>query len=393
MSLPVREFKARNYRSLKAIAYPVSDLDVFIGANGAGKTNLYRALELLQSAAANTLARDLAQEGGLDSTLWAGPRRRDEAARLELSVGLAQKNRGPRRSLLRYQVAIGYPPREVNEFGEWVPTTAAFLNEPQIKEEHVGLVGGTRTLRLMDRKNQAVMARDDTGRPTQIDIDLLHSETVLGRLEDPGRYPELDEVRRTLLQWRFYHNLRSDAGSPLRHPSPPVATLTLASDGSDLAAVFATLVHIRQDTVDLDAAIEAAFPGARLVVPQPGRMASFGMSFPEFPQRIFEAPELSDGTLRFLALTGALLAYRLPPFIALNEPEASLHPDLMEPLAQLIVRAAERTQVWLVTHSTRLAEAITATGAGKARTVVKHDGATQIEGLKMWGAFDEGDED
>src|ERR1700749_2737985 len=113
------------------------------------------------------------------------------------------------------------------------------------------------------------------------------------------------------------------------------------------------------------------------------------MSFPEFRRRVFEAPQLSDGTLRFLALAGALLAYRLPPFIALNEPEASLHPDLMEPLARLIVRAAERTQVWLVTHSTRLADAITATGAGKARTVVKRDGATQIEGLKMWGAFED----
>ena len=59
-----------------------------------------------------------------------------------------------------------------------------------------------------------------------------------------------------------------------------------------------------------------------------------------------------------LALAGALLAYRLPAFIALNEPEASLHPDLLEPLARLIVRASERTQVWLVTHSERLAAAI-----------------------------------
>ena len=72
--------------------------------------------------------------------------------------------------------------------------------------------------------------------------------------------------------------------------------------------------------------IDQAFPGARLVVPPPGRTASFGMSFPEFPHRVFSAQELSDGTLRFLALAGALLAYRLPPFVALNEPETSLQP-------------------------------------------------------------------
>jgi predicted ATPase len=68
------------------------------------------------------------------------------------------------------------------------------------------------------------------------------------------------------------------------------------------------------------------------------------MSFPEFEHRQFEAAELADGTLRFLGLAGALMAYRLPPFTALNEPESSLHPGLMEPLAEMIVRAAERTQ-------------------------------------------------
>ena len=67
-------------------------------------------------------------------------------------------------------------------------------------------------------------------------MDLLDSETVLGRLEDPSRYPELDAIRRTLLQWRFYHGLRTDAGSPLRQPCAAVATPALASNGSDLAA-------------------------------------------------------------------------------------------------------------------------------------------------------------
>jgi predicted ATPase len=91
--------------------------------------------------------------------------------------------------------------------------------------------------------------------------------------------------------------------------------------------------------------------------------------------------------LRFLGLAGALMAYRLPPFIALNEPESSLHPDLMKPLAAMIVRAAERTQIWLVTHSERLAKAIEDTGAGAVRTVVKRHGATTIDGLTLLGTF------
>jgi predicted ATPase len=244
---------------------------------------------------------------------------------------------------------------------------------------------------MLDRDGPSLMARDEAGRPVRIDIDLLNSETALGRLEDPSRYPELDAVRRTLLEWRFYHDLRTDADSPLRRPCVAVAAPNLTSDGANVAAVFATLAHLRGDTVDLDEVVRTAFPGAALIVPAPDTMATFGLSYREFPHRVFDAAELSDGTLRFLALAGALMAYRLPPFIALNEPESSLHPDLMEPLGRMVARAAERTQVWLVTHSERLAAAIRATGAGAVRTVVKQDGATKIEGLTRIGTFRDDD--
>src|SRR5262249_20071245 len=111
------------------------------------------------------------------------------------------------------------------------------------------------------------------------------------------------------------------------------------------------------------------------------------------PQRVFEAGELSDGTLRYLALAGALLGYRLPSFIALNEPESSLHPELLEPLARMILRAAERTQVWVVTHSERLASAFEACGKVRPHTVIKRNGETWIEGLNLGGAFQEGEND
>jgi len=127
-------------------------------------------------------------------------------------------------------------------------------------------------------------------------------------------------------------------------------------------------------------------------VPQPGRTASFGMVFPDYPQRVFEAAELSDGTLRYLALVGALLAYRLPAFVALNEPESSLHPALLDPLARLIAAAAERTQIWLVTHSSELAAALARYGGIEPRTVIKRDGQTWLEGLKLAGGFTDADE-
>lgn len=379
MDLPVRDFSAAGYRSLERITYPMSRLDVFVGANGVGKSNLYKGLALLQAAAANRLGHALAAEG-LDRALWAGPRRGKDPARILLGVTLDAP--GARSSGYRYEVEVGFPQRV---------TAAAFDLEPQVKAERLTYLAGQKRVRLLDRRNAQVMARDGEGRPAELDIDLLSSETVLGRLEDPSRYPELDLVRRTLLEWRFYHDVRTDAASPLRRPCVAVAAPTLASDGSNLAAVFATLAHIRGDTQALERVVAEAFPGAVLDVPPPARTASFGLILPEFDARVFEAAELSDGTLRFLALAGALMAYRLPPFIALNEPEASLHPDLMAPLARMIAAAAERTQVWLVTHSERLARALEPHGS--VRTVRKVDGATVVDGLTRFGAFREPEED
>lgn len=382
--LTVRTVTATGYRSLQRIHLPVNPLSVFIGANAVGKTNLYRALELLQSAAAGTLTRDLAAEGGMDSVTWAGRRPGKGPVRVGWSVELADDETA---FACGYEIEVGLVPRS-----ERGPCGAAFLFEPQIKRERLTLLSQRGPAGLLERDGPSGFVRGDDGRKRGLGTGLLATETALGTLRDAVAFPELHLVRAALLDWRFHHDFRTDAASPLRRPCLAVTTPSLASDGADLAAVFATLRHIREDTVDLDAAVDDAFPGARLVIPSPGREASFGLVFPDYPKRVFEAAELSDGTLRYLALAGALLAYRLPPFIALNEPETSLHPDLMAPLARMIVNAARRTQVWLVTHSERLADAIAEQGGVSPRRVVKRDGATWIDGLKLSGDF-AGDED
>lgn len=373
--LAVREISVSGYRSIRRIRFPVDRLSVFIGGNGAGKTNLYRSLELLQAAADGTLTRALAAEGGMASVLWAGERRKQEAARACFAAELMDE--ATAQSFV-YEVEIGI----VQPI-----SGAGFALEPQVKLETLTLTSGRRPAHLLERDGPSGFVRDEDGKKRSFGTTLLATETALAGLQDAVRFPELQIVRQAMAGWRFHHDFRTDAGSALRRPCLAVTTPILASDGSDLAAVFATLKHIRQDTVDLDDAVADAFPGARLVIPEPGREASFGLIHPEYPKRVFEASELSDGTLRYLALAGALLAYRLPPFIALNEPETSLHPDLMEPLARMIVRAAQRTQVWLVTHSERLAQAIADHGGVRPRVVVKRDGATWIEGLRLAGDF------
>ncbi|MDB5589240.1 MAG: family ATPase [Devosia sp.] len=378
------------YRSIRKIRFPVRQLTVLVGGNGVGKTNLYRSLELLQAAARGTLAGEIAREGGLASIFWAGGKnlsadgefdpmyrtdgyRKGEGNSLRLSASFADLGDGGFDPT--YQLEVAFAPKA---------GVAAFPNEAQIKAESLDWQQRGKAVNLMERKGGVAWARDAAGRRELANDDMLASETALAALS--GR-SEIALVRDSLIAWRFFHGFRTDAESALRRPSRAVTAPSLASDGSNLGAVFATLQYIRGDRIDLDRAIEDAFPGAELVIPPVGEFASFGMRYAEMPKRVFEPHELSDGTLQFLALAGALLSYRLPPFIALNEPENSLHPNLLPMLARLIVKAAERSQIWVVTHARDLADAIAAESGVIAREVVRDDGGTWLEGLSQIGQF------
>ncbi|WP_240230177.1 AAA family ATPase [Devosia lacusdianchii] len=378
------------YRSIRKIRFPVRQLTVLVGGNGVGKTNLYRSLELLQAAARGTLADEIAREGGLGSIFWAGGKnlspdgdfdpmyrtdgyRKGEGHSLRLAASFADLGDGSFDPT--YRLEVGFASKEA---------VAAFPNEAQIKTESLDWQQRGRTVSLMDRKGGMAWARDAEGRREVANDDMLASETALAALS--GR-SEIALVRDSLIAWRFFHGFRTDAESPLRRPSRAVTSPSLASDGSNLGAVLATLHHIRGDRIDLDRAIEDAFPGAELVIPEVGEFASFGMRYTEMPKRVFQPHELSDGTLQFLALAGALLSYRLPPFIALNEPENSLHPSLLPMLARLIVKAAERSQVWVVTHARELADAIAAESGTLPREVTRDDNGTWLEGLNQIGEF------
>jgi predicted ATPase len=377
--MPLSSIDIQGYRSVQRLHFPVDQLSVFVGENGVGKTNLYKALGLLRAAADGTATHVIAEEGGVESVLWAGTRKRGKPVRLILKarfdeMAFAHEGGVPQ----SYELEIGLPK----------PLQAAFSIEPLIKEERLTVHLGGRDVVMMERTGPAVTLRNEEGKREVHNNAVLPSETALAAFRDAARYPELEAMRRELLDWRLYHDFRTDAASPIRQPCHAITTPTLSTDGADLAAVLSTLSVIRQDTVDLDAAIDDAFPGASLSAGDDGSHCRFEMEYPDIP-RPFGAHELSDGTLKYLCLLGALMGYRLPAFIAFNEPEASLHPKLIAPLARLIAAAAQHTQIWIVTHSDELADALEDETGKRPRRVIKKDGATGIEGLSLLGEFRE----
>lgn len=371
-------FSAAGYRSLRSIRLDIGQVSIFVGENGVGKSNLYRALQLIKASAEGTLAREIAGEGGMNSALWSGTRRIGQPARVIIDAQFVDDETAV---CYAYKVEIGLPP----------PLSAGFAFEPHVKEESLTIEAGRRPVEMMSRKGQAIFARDGDGRRFEHPERVLNSETALALLGGAGRYPEVGDMRAAVAGWRFYHGFRTDTDSPVRRAALATTSPMLDEDGANLAAVFATLRHIREDTVDLDRCIADALGGAQLDVPVPGETATFGLVLPEFPQRVFRPQELSDGQTRFLALAGALLSYRLPKLIALNEPESSLHPRMMPALADMVARAAERTQVWVVTHSRELADLIRDRTGSRALTVVRNEGATTIEGMRATGQMPDDD--
>lgn len=364
-----------NYRSIRQLSIPIHPLSVFVGENGVGKSNLYKSLSLLRDAATGRITRTIAEDGGLKSVCWSGPRKRGEDGRLRLSA---------RFDRLRYSIELGFPG----------PVEAAFSGEPMIKAESIEMTQGKRAVQLMERKNSLVSVRGESGAWSSHKDAVLPSETALASFSDGKQCPEIDLIRNAMLGWRFYHDFRTDPASPIRKPCLAITTPSLSADGSDLAAALATLYTIREDASDIQEAIQDAFPGAELRAWEESGLCEFDLQLVDMP-RPFRAHELSDGTLKYICLLAVFMGYRLPPFIALNEPETSLHPSLLAPLARLIAKASRRADIWIVTHSEHLMDALRSESSVPLRRVIKPNGATTIEGLAIGGEYrdEESDED
>ncbi len=351
------------YRSLRDVRLPLGRLTVVTGANGTGKSSVYRALRLLADCGAGRVVGSLAREGGLESALWAGPETLGGARRGYEVQGTMRKDPvsvrlGVGSDELSYLVDLGIP----------VQSGSAFDRDPEVKREAVwtGPVMRPATL-VARRRHHSVELRDDDGQWGKAPVSVPAWASMLTEVVDPLAAPELWAVREELRSWRFYDGFRAAAASPARRPQVGTRTWALADDGSDLAAALQTIAEDGGST--LDDAVADAFDGARLDVVATDGLFDVRLHQPGM-LRPLRAAELSDGTLRYLLWLAALLTPVPPRLMALNEPETSLHPSLVGPLARLVAASAQRTQVVVVTHSQPLVDALAEAlgpGAGAVR--------------------------
>jgi len=239
---------------------------------------------------------------------------------------------------------------------------------------------------LCDRLSGHVRIRADDGSWSAA-YPIRDYDSMLSEFADPQRAPELLGLRDRIRSWRFYDYFRTDAAAPARRSQIGTRTPVLSHDGSDVAAALQTIREIG-DASALDKAVDMAFPGSRLVIEsyEDGRLAlqlhQHGLLRP------LGVAELSEGTLRYLLWVAALLSPRPSSLLVLNEPETSLHSDLLPSLARLIVDAANRTQVIAVSHSIPLITAIRSAAddlGGEAAMIelTKDFGETKVVGAEM----------
>jgi predicted ATPase len=376
--VPIREVHVTGYRSVRDVSLKLRQINVLTGPNASGKSNLYNSIFLLAKAAQGGFARVIADEGGMPSVLWAGERkgRSISSSRLEpVRMGLGVKT-----DTFNYDLVCGLPK----------PYRSAFDLDPEVKEERVWMeTPRGMKVTFFERNSERAWILDRDERLADYSGELLSTESVLSQLREPHLYPELSALRAEMNQWRFYHHFRTDHESPLRHPQVGVRTPVLSHDGRDLAAALQTIIEIGQEE-DLHEAIRHAFPGAALEIDHDEETGMFAVLL-RMPglKRPLRARELSDGTLRYLCLLAALLSPRPPALLALNEPETSLHPDLYEPLARTMVNAARNSQLWVVTHSQRLAELVEQHSGQEPIRLELKGGETKIAGQKLVSVAEE----
>jgi len=326
----------KGFRRLQDINLEMRDLTVMIGANGSGKTSFLDVMSIIGASANGKLNDALQTKGGLNEILTRG-----KAKRLEISLLVRdlEEDEEP----FTYSLSIS-------------PTGLSYeINREKLSRNSRSFYDNIISREYIDSYLLAIKYfQEDSDVAIQPNWEHNPLETSLSQV--PKMYQKSEKLRKSLASCTYYGALDVSEKSPVRLPQAMRPAKLPGAKGENLVSCLYDLRESDRDRFEMvESIISTAFPDfVRLNFP-PVAAGTISMTWTDrnFPQPIY-VHELSEGTLRFLWLVALLQSQNLSTITLLDEPEVSLHPELLRHLAYLMREASKHTQLIVATHSDRL---------------------------------------
>jgi predicted ATPase len=332
------------YRRLHKLDLPLRPLCVLIGANGSGKSSFLEVFSLLASSASGKLKDAIGDAGGITALLTL-----DRAKEIFLEIITTPSPRTKTDALLDllssmsqydYQLSIG--PSGVSY---QITKEVLFEKKDSKNTSHINLIN-----------NDPYHQKDAVAKNIPGVRPYIFLETALYQSRQESLRNERDSFRQQLSDVESFHGLNVETRSPIRLPQPLRPADSPGKDGEDLISCLFSLRENNRDRYEtIEDTLRVAFPGFERLDFPPVAAGTVAMVWKD---RNFTRPlymnQLSEGMLRFLWLTTLLASPKLPAITLIDEPEVSLHPELLRLLVDLLREASQRTQLIVATHSNQL---------------------------------------
>jgi len=356
IDLTLKTMRIRNLLSFgpEAEEIALGPLNVLIGPNTSGKSNLIEVISLLRSAPTD-LAGRIVEGGGIDNWLWKGAEKKPKAE-IEVTAGSMRSDSMP----LRYRLAfLTHPWGGPLWIDEEIIETETNPDDPAKEPVFYYKFQNGKAVIVPGPFADFVASRQGAEPPRPMELkDIDRQQSVFSQQRDPLYYPELSSLGDYLNSIHIYRELNVDGDSPVRRlQRAELRGDTLLADGSNLSIVLNNLQSKPEISGIILERLKEFYPD----VEHMHTRIQGGYVELEVHEKGLKHPltaiRLSDGTLRYLCLLTVLCNPEPPPLVCIEEPELGLHPDILPKVAELLVEASERTQLIVTTHSDILVSA------------------------------------
>lgn len=372
----LKSLHLKNILSFRDAEVALRPLNILIGPNASGKSNLIETLGVLQ-AAPSDLAGFFRQNGPARDWIWKGGAERDREHRVAEVEAVIDNpdSKHPAESSLAYAIRFGETNgrlQVVSEKLENIEPYESWQDQPYFYLNMENGYGWVSPPKFLGVGRYDAPLTPDNFNP---------SKSGLSEIRGAVDFPVLTRTARRFSSMRIYKNWNVGRNSPARKPQPTDGEVDfLQEDFGNLSIVVNNLLG-RPTGALMDEYLNRFYEGyGRLHSNVFGGTIQLAVNESGMSDSI-PATRLSDGTLRFIALLTALCHPDPPDLVCIEEPELALHPDAMPMLADLLERASERTQIIATTHSPDLVDQFTANPDAVVICERGFDGDTQLKRL------------